>query len=199
MAIFDLLYMRTYHTGGIGGINGKRYYFEKGNPKVVDDPADAALFRGQPEIFVELDSTTFKPVVPEVEVKEQRSYKRFREQNILPEDAEALLQKVHEEIASNPQPRNIDHLLELTKEDTILKAEIQDTTSQDGEEQNGIQIQGEDLGTITSNDVTEKPSDTEPEIRKERKLAPNTCPKCARKFKTKAQLDKHLEDHEDRE
>lgn len=182
-AYFDLLHMRTYHTGGIGGVNGKKYVFEKGQPLYVENDEDAALFRGQPEIFFEVDSQGHN-VIPVVSPNESKTYKRFRAANILPEDAEDLLQKVLNEAEKAPA-RNVNDLLKAANEDALIPAQVEDATPK-----------GEDLGTIVSEDLPKRPTGS---AKKEKKLDPNTCTKCNRKFKSNEELEKHLADHEDRE
>jgi hypothetical protein len=85
MAYFDLLYMRSYKTAGP---SREQLYFVKGQPVQVSD-VDINYYKAQPEIFIQVDEKGER-VVQEVVVTENRTYKRFREQNILPEDAEEL-------------------------------------------------------------------------------------------------------------
>lgn len=189
MAYFDLKYMRTYITSGVGGLQGTKYYFEKGKPTFAKDEADATLFRGQPEIFVEVDENG-TPVTHETVTTENRTYKRFRAQNILPEDAEALLNKVHEDAEANPRTVDVNELLKAANEDTVVPAEVKEVKkiSEVVEQQSS-----ENLGTITSDDLPKRPTGSA----KAKKLAANTCHKCNRKFKNKEELEKHLLDHED--
>jgi len=197
MAFFDLKYMHTYRTVGVGGMNGNRYHFVKGKPVQVTDPSDINKFRGDSNVFLELDDN-MKPVVPAHELNRQRSVKRFREQN-LPENNQDLLQFVHGEPDQYPEPRNIGNLLDQAAEDTFLFSNQDSKKPEDRKEikPEGEQVPGENLGTITTKNVTELPSEEEQQlVRKTKRVQPNQCPKCNRKFKTKTDLDIHLEDHD---
>ena len=172
MAYFDLLYMRSYKTAGP---SKEQKYYQKGKPVEITDEADIAFLQGQPEIFIQVDDQGNR-VMPEAKTTENRTYKRFREQNLLFEDAEDLLNKVHEQAKTAP-PRNVNHLLEAVNADAIIPAEVKDVTKE---------------GTIVSDDLPKGPTGSA----KKTKVAANACPKFSRKFKSSEELEQHLADHD---
>jgi hypothetical protein len=173
MAYFDLLHMRSYKTSGK---TGQIFYFRQGTPVQIDDSGDIEKFRAQPEIFKEVDLDG-NLVVPVVKPSEERTYKRFRAQNIFIEDAEDLLNKVHQEAVKNPPKRDINALLQAANEDAIIPATVKDVTKE---------------GTIMSDDLPKRPTGSA----KKTKVAANACPKCSRKFKSSEELKRHLADHD---
>lgn len=181
MAFFDLKYVRSYKTAGA---SGDAYYFRKGEAKEVVNEADAAKFRAQPEIFLEVNRDG-SPVVYVAPAREERTYKRFRELNLDLDSAEALLEKVHQEAAANPRKVDVNELLKAANEDSMVVGEKK-------VEAEVVDVTPKEMGTIVSDDLPKRTSGST----RAKKVA-NACDKCGRKFKSKDELEKHLLDHEE--
>jgi hypothetical protein len=122
---FDLRNMRSYKTTGYYG--EKVYVFKKGTPVTVDSPEDAQHFRNQPEIFVEINQQGFPVAYNSVRNHENRTYKRFRQENIVPHDPEELLRQAYEQsVVARQSGVDVNKLLEIASEDSNVKNHSKD-------------------------------------------------------------------------
>lgn len=165
---FDLKDMRSYK---VSGYSGKRYAFYKGKPVLVTDPSDIRKFTDHSDIF--LQCTKDGKAVTTTEVpKNSKQFVKFKA------NLQAIVDQAEKAAKEKRQDINVNELLKLAEEDSkeFKKSEEVKVEINKGETQKKELIK------------KSKPI---------KKKNPLECELCGQVFKSKKELEKHLEDHED--
>lgn len=185
MVYFDLKNQRSYRTAGA---TGKLYLFKKGTPTPVSSMDDILKFKGHKDIFIVVDKEGNQIVDHAPTQSVPKSYSSFKKSS-LPKDPEDLLADAFKQaVEKRKEGVDVNKLLEEAKNDLSKDDKVSEKLMD--MEQNSVEIEDEQEEL--------KLQSPEKSVTKIKKSKSDTeCELCSRKFKTKKELDKHLEDHED--
>lgn len=184
-AYFDLKEFRSYM---IKTKNGK-YHFKKGEPLKVENQEDIDRFRNETPL-IEVDKNGNPVIENNNSTIISREYRRFRQANLqIPDDPENLLRKVYEEAARERETKGVDvsKLLEEVNKDALNKEVEPEVTPQPNAE------------LIKEEKAVKDKRIQEATTQKKKKKKATECELCGRNFRSKAELEKHLADHEEEE
>lgn len=175
---FDLKEMRSYK---VTGYSGKRYAFYKGKPVLVTDVSDIKKFTDHSDIFLQCTKDG-KAVVNNEVPKNSKQFVKFKA------NLQAIVDQAEKAAEEKRQDINVNELLKLAEEDSKDFKNSEEGTEK-AEETEEVKVE-------TSKEETHK-KELIKKSKPIKKKNPLECELCNQVFKSKKELEKHLEDHED--